>query len=234
MISKHRLFLKNQKGVTLLEVLTAMAIFMLVVIPLSTVYLNGITVYNKTQTQTHLRNELDYVLSIVMKKIQDASYYELSKDDSTQEIRNQILKVLKNENSGDLLDGEVDPEAFYTDITTYNIKVDSKAGETTSTVTKEIYNLLPDQPNTLYASSSYLVYGLFKLDKGTNGEANDPNNHKIIAYLLIAPKSKAKDSTYINDQRAFFNGLDEIEADDSFEYIRVVRTEISKNRLNQG
>jgi len=231
MIAKQRLTLKNEKGVTLVEVLTGLAIFMLVIIPLSGIYLNGITVYNKTQTQTNLRNELDYVLSIVMKKIQDASYYELSINNSTKETRNQILRVFENEKAGDLLDEGYDPEDYYTDIITYNIKVDRDAGETTSTVTKEVHNILPDQPNSLYVSNSYLVYGLFKLDKETK---DDPNNHKVIAYLLIAPKSKTTGPIYIDDQQASFVGLDQIEADDSFEYIRVVRTEISTNQVSQG
>lgn len=231
----HLSYLKDEKGVTLLEILTGLTIFMLVIIPLSNIYLDGITLYNKTQTQTNLRNELDYALSVVMKQIQDASYYELRNNDSTKGTRDQILNVLQNEKAGKLLDDTFSPDDFKTDIITYKVevKLDKINGktETVSTVNKDIYNLLPDQPNTLYASNSYLVYGLFKLDKE---DEKDPNNHKVIAYLLIAPKSNTPQPTYIGDQQSSFAGLDQIEADDSFEYIRVVRTEISTINMNQG
>lgn len=209
-------YFRNETGVTLVELLVSMSIFLLVVLPLSSYYLSGINQYNKITLQTALRNEADYVISQVMNQVQDASYFELTKTpgSGTQEEqdRNHLISILKNH-----LPSESIIDSCQLGIITKNIEVKSE-----SKITRQIYRF-SDPPagkeNLIkqfdYNQSLYLINGLFSISD---------DYQKVTIFLVVAPKSKG------------FNNLGDINNSDSSnrEYIRVVKTEISVNALRKG
>ncbi|RXT14685.1 PilW family protein [Ammoniphilus sp. CFH 90114] len=215
-MKKYLKNVNNQNGVTLIELLAATVILFLFIIPLSSFYLSGFTVFQQTVKQTNLRQELDFVIADVMKKIQYANYFELQTTRSDD--KNNMIKLI---NSGklvsDLTIDSTKQNLYHTDLATYRIEVPSSSTPR-STVTKHTYHFEDFDFN----KSSYVVNGLFSLDE---------EQQLLTTYFIIAPKTaENSDPIIVNQQQASFKDIKEIEEyvknnQGPFEYIRFVKTE---------
>jgi prepilin-type N-terminal cleavage/methylation domain-containing protein len=240
--------LQNQRGLTLIEMLLAVAIFLAVIIPLSSIYLSGISLYQNTQEQTALRNEADFVISDIMNQIQNASYFELV-DEPTSEAdkahKDELLAIFKHaQEEKDVLEikNETDKRNVQNELIMYTHHVEYKEEKenmpsTISTLKRNIYGFDKEKPNTHkiyrafnYDQNKYIVDGLFKVDYNTKN---------LIVYLVIAPKGEKP--VFKNNQQVEFTNVKEIV--DEFnrlgsakqnEYIHIVRTEIAVNNLRKG
>lgn len=89
MIQNRRL---NECGVTLIELLAALTIFMLILISFYNVLIGVVENIEHRKAQEDARREANYVLSLLTNVHQTSSYYELmSIDDSTFQI-NYVVK----------------------------------------------------------------------------------------------------------------------------------------------
>ena len=100
--------LRDQSGVTLVEVLAALFIFLIILIPLTSVYVSGVQVYNQTREQTALRNAADFAIGEVMRTVQGASYFELDPVDAAEEPEaaeemKLLLRILQTKKAGELI-----------------------------------------------------------------------------------------------------------------------------------
>lgn len=253
-IKNYTSYMRNEAGLTLVELLASITIFILILIPLSSVYVSGITTYGKTQVQTSLRNEADFIIGDIMDKLQNASYFDL--DDGTDNTdKSDIFNVLK---SGHVVT-EANDTAFKKGVAVYTREVNyEKLNESSlekvpvSILKKKAYQFSPTPPGKedLYApfsyDDSYLVYALFRIIE----ENSDKNNKRVGIYLIIAPKKQNNDIIQ-NGQKTAFSNLAEIKAEVErlqsaqgtetataesnvlFNYIYMVRTELSVNSLSQ-
>jgi hypothetical protein len=234
--NKFLTWLKEEKGLTLIELLSATFIFLVVVIPLSGIYLSGAKTYMKTEAQSNLRSELDFVIADIMKKVQDASYFDLV--DTGDEDKHSLYTIFSNPNLGPLFSGSEDD--LKRGISVFNMQVGYNE-RPSSTVTKNVYEFQPDARNTQnqsyfnYNHENYLVFGLFKL--GDDSASNSGDLKTLTMYLLIAPYSAQP--LIVNGQPSSFRSLDEIKntilhGNPPFEYIRVVKTQMTVNNIRQG
>lgn len=254
MAHKYKFFLAsltNENGLTLIEILAATFIFLVVVTPLSGIYLSGAKTYMKTEAQSNLRSELDFAIADIMKKTQDASYFDLV-DTVDESQKQEFIDLFSNSKLGNLFvdekTGQPNTDNLNTGLAVYRFRVEytsndptnSENKQPTSTVTKDIYQFQPDINNLekpfSYNHDKYLVYGLFQLDSSVD-TSNSSNYQKLNVYLLIAPKS---DNPLSEDGKpTSFRNLADIQKaiDDGnspFEYIRVVKTQITVNNIRQG
>lgn len=257
LLRKCTRYARNEAGLTLIELLASMTIFIVILLPLSSVYISGITTYSKTQVQTSLRNEADFVIGDIMNKLQNASYFDLDTGKGITDEKEEVLELFGS--VGMIPDGE--DNDFDQGITTYKRKVkyealDSSAEKSpVSTLEKKVYQLVPpSQPeeisnqelyNLFSYDSAYLVYGLFRIR-----DDETTNNKRVSIYLIIAPKAQG-DAVEHNGQKTAFKDLAEIKeevkhlqlnqsaetAPDEntilFNYIYMVKTEVSVNSLSQ-
>jgi hypothetical protein len=251
-------WLKEEKGLTLIEILTATFIFLIVVIPLSGIYLSGAKTYMKTEAQSNLRSELDFVIADIMKKTQDASYFDL-KDVGDENQKQTLINLFSNPKLGNLFvdnkTGQSNIDNLYTGLAVYSFQVrykeipdlnDSNKNDIQpdSTVINNVYQFQPGSEYTPfnYNHDNYLVYGLFQLDTSENpddssSESSTTNYKKLNLYLLIAPKS---DNPLIEDGKpTSFRDLTDLintvnHRDPPFESIRVIKTQITVNNIRQG
>ncbi|WP_047150610.1 type IV pilus modification PilV family protein [Aneurinibacillus tyrosinisolvens] len=192
------LHIKNEAGITLVESLAAITIFMLIVIPLSSSYLHGIEVFQKTQKQVSLRNEADIIIGTIMNEVQKKNYIESGSDS------NQLLYELLSSH----LSMPKDIQEYTQSIFLYEIQNDIDGSKPPS-LKKTLYSFatpLPDTikgavPQNVYKLNDYYVDGLFYVDN---------ISQKLNYYLVIAnPKeftgeNKMQQITdYINSHRNF-------------------------------
>lgn len=224
----NRLYL-NQQGVTVLELLVSLSIFLLVILPISSYYLNGIDRYNKTMKQSNLRNELDFVIADILTKVEESSYFELSHSTSEDQRLKNLIEIFQNEQLGKLITDD-EKAGIKTKLTTYKVEVkyDDKDGtlskkESRTVITKKTWQISDFNFN----KDQYIIDGLFKLS---------PDNKKLSVYLIAVPKSAAL--LQIDNQYAGFTGLDDIigalNDPPPYEYIKTTKTEISVNNWQQG
>jgi hypothetical protein len=231
--------ISNENGLTLVEVLAATFIFILIVIPLSGIYLSGAKTYMKTEAQSNLRSELDYVVADIMKKVQDASYFDLV--DTGGEDKDSLYTIFSsqnssNQNSNPVFSGNKDDLKKGIAVFKINVGYNEKP---VSSVTRDVYEFQPDtsspQSDFNYNHDKYFVFGLFKLGDDTSTNSTDLKT--LTMYLLIAPKS---DQPLIVDGKpTSFRSLDEIKTtilngNPPFDYIRIVKTQMTVNNLRQG
>lgn len=99
--------LRDQSGMTLLETLASLFIFLIILIPLTSVYVSGVQVFNQTREQTDLRNVADFAIGEVMRTVQGATYFELEKDggslDSENEEMDTLRQIMQSKKAGELL-----------------------------------------------------------------------------------------------------------------------------------
>jgi|GEM_PF-2992567 len=100
--------LRDQSGVTLVEVLASLFLFLIILIPLTSVYVSGVQVYNQTREQTALRNAADFTIGEVMRTVQGASYFELDPagEDEGSEVSEEkeiLLQIMQSQKAGNLI-----------------------------------------------------------------------------------------------------------------------------------
>ncbi len=210
--------LRDEKGVTLIELLTATIVLFLFIIPVSGFYLSGITIFQQTVSQTNLRNELDFVIGDIMQKVQYASYFELQTSNNAE--RDMLVNLFQSDKLANLIEPGTE-QHFFTEVSTYQIAVtfDAENRKPISTVTKDTLSF----EDVNYNRDSYLVSGLYHLNEATQ---------ILSLYLIIAPKSDLP--RYINQKQASFRNLEELSSyihDEKnsapFEYIRAITTQFS-------
>lgn len=244
-------YVRNEAGLTLVELLASLTIFIVILIPLSSVYLSGITTYGKTQVQTSLRNEADFIIGDIMNTLQDASYFDLDDGTDNTNSKEDIFAILRSAH----VISETDSTSFKKAIATYKREVNYETLPSSSTekvpvsiLNKKLFQLAPS--TGIYSSfsydPSYLVYGLFRIVE----DNINPNSKKVAVYLIIAPRAQNSGNIQ-NGQKTAFTNLQEIkeeveriqpiasggtsstESNVLFNYIYMVRTEISVNSLSQ-
>jgi hypothetical protein len=226
--------------------LLAVSIFLAVVIPLSSIYMSGVSLYQNTQNQTALRNEADFVISDIMNQIQDASYFELADEPTTEDDKarkDDLITIFTNTQEGEevlKIESETDKRNVQNELIMYTQRVEYKEKEeenippTTSTLERKRYGFSHYKSEIYqpfnYDQNKYIVDGLFEIDENTKN---------LIVYLVIAPKGEKP--VFKNNQQVEFTSVKEIA--DEFnrlgsskqnEYIHVVRTEIAVNNLRKG
>lgn len=223
----------NAKGATLVELLTALTIFMAIVIPLSSLYMTQIKVYYSEQVKTRLDRQVDFVLMNIMNVVEDASYFDLYQSSNAENDsishKIELAELFSVDSTGSLLTLSQDAtddvkEKFVEDLSLgivkyryYTQKVTSDGLENyQSFIKRSVYQFdqlsFSDDPNSLYQSfmfdqDDYIVDGLFQLERTNNEE----NYKKMIIYLVIAPKTKNKDEPIeYQGQQASFATIEEM------------------------
>ncbi|WP_139490261.1 PilW family protein [Brevibacillus dissolubilis] len=247
---KNRTLLHNQRGYTMVELLAACVIFLAVLLPLSSVYVNGLDQYAKTSMQTTLRNETDFMIGEMMRHIQEASYVELEQEQNPVE-REKLVRLFQQAgligssadesesgttsadptgSSDSSAPSPLDPSRYSTRLWLYDKSLTFSAGRTTSQVTRTSYTFSCDpcekglgQPPR---QDGYILHGLF--------EVQSPR--RAVLYLLVAHKDD--DSVHQLDRMGHpteFTDLYELAAEadrlyqsgERLEHIRLIRTEIN-------
>ncbi|MGC5326599.1 PilW family protein [Brevibacillus sp. SYSU BS000544] len=229
-------YLRNENGLTLVEMLASVTIFVLIFIPLSSVYIRGVELYQKTQEQTQLRNEADFVIGDIMRIVQEATYFELSSTTSTN--RQTLLNIFSHPKAGTLITAAEAPNyngniIQYTRSNVY----DEATNRTNWLLTRAIYQFqLPASPSPMdhafVHSPNYLVGGLFRIS---------PDNKQLTLCLVIAPRGDQAIFDQEGQQKKF-TSFDEIVAeldntnrsDQVNSYIRFVRTDFAVNNVRRG
>lgn len=245
-------YIDNQRGLTLVEMLASITIFVLIFIPLSSVYIRGVELYNQTQEQTSLRNEADFVIGDVMRTVQEATYFEMGDVSNATEFAT-LLEIFRSAKAGKLIDVDTkEPDSLFTDsLVLYNRSsvyepvdpskpVDSNTNPNVTKwlLTRKNYLFqLPASPTAIdqvFAHSpNYLVRGLFRIS---------PDNKSLMLYLVIAPFGAAAFDQ--EGQQMRFASLQEIrdelnrqatsDPDRVSSYIRFVKTDFAVNNLRRG
>ncbi|MBN6186532.1 prepilin-type N-terminal cleavage/methylation domain-containing protein [Aneurinibacillus sp. BA2021] len=226
-IRKTFSLLKTEHGLTLIETLVAVAIFLLIIIPISSYYLSGISVFQRTQTQTNLRNEADFVLANILNTIQNATYFDLQQV-SDEEHKKDLLSIFEKSGTFDFSNASEEEQN--------RVKNTLSDGIFTYTLTlnKDNISKLERKKYRFPSDSNYLVDGLFRLSD---------DNTKLMIYLVVAPKNTnptEENQRDRNGEKMEFHTIEEIadeihsRENDSLHYIRLIRTEFSVNNFNGG
>lgn len=250
----------DERGLTLIEVLAALTIFFAILLPLTSVYTKGVSLYAATRTQTDLRNEADFVLGDIMRTLREhrepdnpnngspVSSFELKDYPSDSEAT--LKRIFSHRLAGGMMD-ETARNAAQNAVLVYYRSVNlvfrdpnnpDEEKITQSSVSRVGYVLsetLPAGTNGLYQrfpvqDDRYLIDGLFEMT--TDG------SQKLIVYLLIAPKGEQ--ITTSDGETTQFRNVEDVEAElnrlkDAHEtklpgYIHLVRTEFAVNDLIRG
>ena len=234
LVNIFRRHLLKEDGVTLIEILAACTIFFILLLPLSSMYTKGISLYANTQAQTSLRNETDFLLGTIMNEVGNASSFELENDTSeTTSTRifthPSITSMVRTEDNGNLRNS----------IVVYNrsLSYDDNSQRTESIIQRAIYRFHPpsaDQDTNLYRTfphtASYLVSGMF---------ATSSDHKKLIVYLVIAPRGTQ--TTQQDGRTTAFANWDDVLAELTRQpegklpdTIHMIRTEFAVNNLVKG
>jgi hypothetical protein len=213
---------QDERGTTLIELLAATVIFLAVLMPLSSMYLSGVHTYTQTVKEINLQDELDFVTADIMKKIQGATYFELTNTNDTVAYDQKVFQLFQKAN---LVDSQADFRLYKPILSTYTTEIKYENGTPSSTVTKSTYgfDVIKDATHQAFSFNreEYLVYGLFQLD-------TDPSlaNQKLNVYLVITPKSSF---TSLDDLLSYMQTHQP-----PYEYIRTTKTQLSVNHNQQG
>jgi type II secretory pathway pseudopilin PulG len=220
----------SQRGTTLVELLAAITIFIVILLPLSSVYVKGVSLYQQTEEQTSLRNEADFLLSDILNTVQNASYFELTStpDDHT------LYTIFSNQGVNNLVQGE-DENTLKGGVMIYtrSTKYSNDENTTTYSLTRNTYQWAPHNHKDKvfnYDEGSYMAYGLFKTTE---------DNRKLIIYLLITPGGNSpitRDGlqTHFNSLTDVLDEINRLGPNQHSPYIYVVRTEFTVNNLTKG
>ncbi|MFD2672551.1 type IV pilus modification PilV family protein [Marinicrinis sediminis] len=87
---------QNEKGMSLVEVLSAMLILAMIVAILYTFLLMGITVYKKVSTETTLRNQANIIFGQILDEMKDGVYAQAVPDkEKSSEISTKEMVIVK-------------------------------------------------------------------------------------------------------------------------------------------
>ncbi|MED0678903.1 PilW family protein [Aneurinibacillus thermoaerophilus] len=248
----------NERGVTLVELLVAVGIFLAIILPLSSIYISGISLYDRTRIETDLQNETDFILSNILNTVQDASYFELPNDSFDPTRHNTLVAIFKNSLAGKSLLPPEDEGKSRDGLITYDLKLayDTETKKQQSMLKRTFYQFPQlssgdSQSNPNITNDSNNVWKTFKHDEGyvvgglfTVTEHND----KLTIYLVVAPKGKS--GTIRNGQKAEFTDLNDVlhelnrlqterkslasSDNEPLHFIRFVKTEFAVNNMKNG
>ncbi|WP_416825530.1 PilW family protein [Ectobacillus polymachus] len=77
---------KDEHGVTLVELLGTIVITSIIMTSLYSVFTMGLKTYNNITAETHVQNEADYVVSMIMNKLYATSYDDVRYNDTTKSV----------------------------------------------------------------------------------------------------------------------------------------------------
>lgn len=188
--------LKDERGLTLIEIIASSLIFFAVLIPLVSVYIRGVEIYQDTALKNQLRNETDFIVGDVMRIIQEASYVKLpagaapsadtndageNKENNPGEEATQTEIAVTEEdylkNIFSTVTGFSQSDSLSRDIYLYDRSITVKNGTSTSELTREKWSLRQCQGETCgfqpfpVNQRDYIVDGLFQLDRDFIGES---------------------------------------------------------------
>jgi prepilin-type N-terminal cleavage/methylation domain-containing protein len=257
-------YIKNEKGLTLIEVIVASAIFLLIVLPLTSYYLSGIKVYNQSRIETNLRNETDSILfnilngvseqnsadtyknegsTYIYKGIQDASDFAIEPD-FENDRKETLIKIFSHNKAQNLLplnasgSSQVETSPAIK-LYTYD---DSK-------LMRSRWTFENNSPQSIdrtfkYNRTLYIADALFSIQEEVG--SNEQTKGKILTiYLVIAPRTLPGKTAAIEDgQKTSFGSSEEILAEMNrleaagdqrpLSYIRIIKTELAINSTRRG
>lgn len=235
---------RNEKGASLVELLTATAIFLAIILPLSSYYISSISLYDQTRVETDLQNETDFLLSTILNTVQDASYFEL--DGNTTDVDSDLLSIFSHDLAGQNLLPVSEKASVHPGIKRYNLqreyyKADDQADDIQKTILTRIsYGFNVSDKNDVqksfeYNSSSYLANGIFALDE---------EKQVLTVYLLVAPRGNGtiqngQKSAFLNESEVLneLNRLRSERAPDDkapLHFIRIIKTSFAVTNLKRG
>jgi hypothetical protein len=222
----HREIL-NERGISLVELLVAVGIFLAIILPLSSIYISGISLYDRIRIETELQNETDFILSGILNKIQDASYFELPEESFDPTTHSTLTDIFTSPLAGENILPATEKTNVMDGLITYNLQLslnDDDNDPVTPPVQKSSlkrsfyqFNMEEDakhekqeeeresdSPNNNfeyfeYNEGAYVVGGLFNITK---------NNQSLIVYLVAAPRGSG--GAMRNGQKSQFTNLEDI------------------------
>lgn len=246
--------LKDERGLTLIEIIASSLIFFAVLIPLVSVYIRGVEIYQETALKNQLRNETDFIVGDVMRIIQAASYVKLpagatpsaDTDDAGENMENNPGEEAKQtetpvaeedylKNIFSTVTGFSQSDSMSRDIYLYERSVTVKNGTSTSELIREKWSLRQCQGETCgfqpfpVNHRDYIVDGLFQLDRDFIGESAEK---RVTLYLVVALRNDSRGNELYKDLADVYEALSDDENKD--DYIRLVRTEIDLGSLRKG
>lgn len=257
-------YVKNERGLTLVEVIVASAIFLLIVLPLTSYYLSGIKAYNQSRIETGLRNETDAILFNILngvseqnpaetyqaegsnylyKGIQDASDFTIDPNVSPGH-KETLLKIFSHTKAQHLLaigTAGTSPEELSPAIKLYTYYNNTLLRSRWSFENNGLGSI---NKTFKYDRNSYIADALFSVHE--EDIADGKSNGKILKiYLVVAPRTPAGNTAAIEDgQKTSFGSFKEILAEmDRLEargeqrplsYIRIIKTELAINSTRRG
>jgi hypothetical protein len=213
--------IRNERAMTLVELLASTFIFLLIVIPLSTIYVNGVKLYNETSEKTALRNEANFAISEIMRAMQEASYFEAI-DDNPAETE-ALYNLFTDSDTGPLIRKDDEPlSQFRHVLVTYKHALGYIDGQTQSITLRNEYRFSPaanpKQSDRFFSySQAYYVNGLFRVSA---------DQKRATVYLLVTP-SQGTGQENLQRVKAM---LDKGETD----MIHFLKTEIDVSTIRNG
>lgn len=208
----------DQRGYTLIELVASSLIFLTVLIPLISVYVDAVDTYQETSLKNQVRNETDFILGEVMRTIQEASYFELAPPD---EEAATLLEIVTHADAG-IRDTPVHPVSR--GLMLYKRSIAYEAGSTRSLLTREtrFFTPCPAAPCGYRPfpvnHQGYIVDGLFEMT----------DERRVILYLVVALRHQPDD--HLQTVLQWLNDPHE----ENRNYVRIVRTEIDVSSMREG
>ncbi len=79
--------IKNERGLSLMELLVTITISSIMFISITSVFVMGMKTYEKINTEAKLRDEADYVTAMVMNELYSANYDDIQYNETTKAIQ---------------------------------------------------------------------------------------------------------------------------------------------------
>lgn len=250
----------DERGLTLVELIASSLIFFTILIPLVSVYVKGVEIYQDTAVKNQLRNDTDFLIGNVMRTIQEASYVKLAPE-ADEEQPDPATEQVKSIIAASFPAFQEYRAASSSRIYLYKRSVKSgreaSAGDeatstgnrTVSLLARETYSFAPcPQPEDGVNGCShipfttdpnrYLVQGYFAME-----QADDPSaKRRVTLYLVVALRYDTLSLPSSEEERrdhelfADWHAVESAVAQDSgrAQYVRVVRTEIDLGSEQKG
>ncbi|MFD2369060.1 PilW family protein [Brevibacillus sp. GCM10020057] len=253
--------LRDERGLTLVELIASSLIFFTILIPLVSVYVKGVEIYQETTVKNQLRSDTDFLIGNVMRTIQEASYVKLAPETATerQDPANEQVKSIIAASFPAFQESNA---ASSCRIYLYKRSVKrseeavpdeeatSTGNRTVSLLTRETYSFAPcPQAEGSGASCEhvpfptdpdrYLVQGYFEIDQ----PAGDSSGKKrVTLYLVVAQRYDTMTLPFSQEDRRdheLFADWDAVASavaqnSEQAQYVRVVRTEIDLSSEQKG
>ncbi|MCG5254029.1 PilW family protein [Brevibacillus agri] len=245
-------YLKDERGLTLVEVLTTSLIFFAILIPLIGVYVKGIEIYQTTSLKNTLRNDTDFVIGDVMRTIQEADYVKLpsaSADPEQGSADDTAARHIVSASFPEFADATSSSRVY---LHKRSVKIDraSTSTQTVSLLTRETYAFAACETHGSEINpcshipfpvdrNQYMVKGFFTMPQQEN---DDAAQKQVVLYLVVALRYGSFPLPSTEEDRQnhqLFANWTEVENavtqnTEKAQYVRVVRTEIELGSEQKG